>query len=247
MLRWITVTLQARQSPATRGLPPPTVLLVEDHADSRELYAIDLRHFGFRVDEAANSSQALRAVAERIPDVVVADLHLPDIDGLNLCRTLKETAPTRNVPIIAITAMASPEMQRAAEDAGCDAVLLKPCIPSELRAKIERVLVTSLQARQRADAVRERALALGRKGAALRMKSERLQTRFAKQIANEAFIHTLARVRAEFVEMPGLHLTIDQAARLLGLDRPTAARSLDRLVAEGFLRKSGTETYLKAV
>jgi CheY-like chemotaxis protein len=242
------VALHVRPQPPTRrAQPPPVVLLVEDHADSRELYAVDLRHFGFRVEEAADSPQAFLAIAAQIPDVVVADLHLPGVDGLHFCRTLKETPPTEHVPIIAITAMASPETQRAAEEAGCDAVLLKPCVPSELRAKIERVLVTSLQTRQRGSAARERALALGRKGAALRMKSERLQTSFAEQISNEAFIHTLARVRAEFVEMPGLHLTIDQAARLLGLDRPTAARSLDRLVTEGFLRKSGSETYLKAI
>lgn len=235
-----------QQAPWTRpALPSPAVLLVENHADSRALYAFDLRHFGFRVQEAENATQAIQAAATAVPAVVVADLTFRDPSDLQLCRTLKESAATADVPIIAITANATSEAQRTAEQAGCAAVLVKPCVPAVLRAEIERVLAASLQSRQRADAVRERSLA--QKSAALKMKSDRLNAYLTQRAIDEtAFAETLARVRAEFVEMPGLHLTVGQAARLLGLDRTTVGRLLDRLVREGFLRRSGSETYLRA-
>ena len=242
----LSTHLPATLTPAR--LQPPIVLLVEDHADSRELYAFDLRHSGFRVEEAQNTTEAIRSVAAALPDVVVADLQLPDHDGLQLCRTLKETAPTKDIPVIAITANASVETKRAAEAAGCAAVLVKPCVPAAVRAEIERVLSTGLRVRERSDAALERAQLVKRKSAMLRMKSERLQALLNQQIASEAaFTETLGRVRAEFKEMPGLHLTVAQAARLLGMDHVTAARLLDRLVAEGFLRRSGPDMYLRAV
>jgi CheY-like chemotaxis protein len=242
------MTLQTQPPPSTRApVPSPVVLLVERHADSRELYAFDLRHFGFHVQEAETTSEAIQALAAAVPDVVVADLMLRDQGELQLCRTLKESARTMDVPIIAITANATAEARRAAEEAGCDAVLLKPCVPSDLRAEIDRVLAASVQARQRSNAVRNRARALARKSVTLKMKSERLQAYLSQLAIEDAmFADTLARVRAEFVEMPGLHLTIGQAARLLGLDRMTTGRLLDRLVVEGFLRRTGPETYLRA-
>jgi CheY-like chemotaxis protein len=238
--------LHIQQPPSTRpALPPPAVLLVETHADSRELYAFDLRHFGFRVHEAGNTTEAIESAAAAVPAIVVADLTLRDPSELQMCRTLKESAPTSDVPIIAITGNASAEAKQAAEAAGCAAVLLKPCAPSVLRAEIERLLAASLQSRQRGTAARDRALA--RKNAALKMKSERLQAKVAQRaIDDPVFIETLARVRSEFIEMPGLHLTAAQAARLLGLDRTTAGRLLERLVAEGFLRRTGAEMYLRA-
>jgi two-component system, OmpR family, phosphate regulon response regulator PhoB len=230
-----------------RALPPPVVLLVENHADSRALYAFDLRSFGFRVQEAENTTQAIQAAATAVPAVIVADLTFRDPAELQLCRTLKESAATTDVPIIAITANATSEAQRTAEQAGCAAVLVKPCAPAVLRAEIERVLAASQHTRQRANAVRERSPPLAQKSAVLKMKSDLVNAYLAQRAINDTvFAETLARVRAEFVEMPGLHLTVGQAARLLGLDRMTAGRLLDRLVREGFLRRSGAEMYLRA-
>lgn len=192
--------LHAQQPPWMRpALPPPVVLLVENHADSRALYAFDLRHFGFRVHEAGTTTEAIQAAAALRPSIVVADLTLRDPSELELCQALKESAATSNVPIIALTANATIEAKHTAEQAGCAAVLVKPCVPSVLRAEIERLLAD-----------------------------------------------TLARVRSEFIEMPGLHLTVSQAARLLGLDPTTAAQLLDRLVAEGFLRRTGSQMYLRS-
>jgi CheY-like chemotaxis protein len=234
------------QGPRTT-LPPPVVLLIEDHADSRALYAFDLRSSGFRVEEATNTTEAIQAVAATVPDVVVADLHLPDADGVRLCRTLKESALTRDVPIIAVTASANADTARAARDAGCVAVLVKPCLPADVRAEIERVLTSSRHVRQRSATALERAHALARKSAVLKVKPERVQSRLTTYVEDAHLVQTLARVRSEFVEMPGLHLTDAQAARLLGLDRAAAGRLLDRLVAEGFLRKTPSQMYLRAV
>jgi CheY-like chemotaxis protein len=136
--------LDVRQ-PAVVG--PPVVLLVEDHLDSRALYAFDLNQFGFRVEEADSAAQAMQRVATITPDVVVADVALPDCNGLKLCETLKASEPTKGVPIIALTAYADAETAKAAREAGCAAVLVKPCASDHLRAEIVRALAACSKTR----------------------------------------------------------------------------------------------------
>lgn len=230
----------------------PLVLLVEDHADSRELYTLDLKQSGFRVDEADGVAQAIRQVAKTTPDVVVTDLGLPDGDGIAFCRTLKQATPTGDVPIIALTGHGDAETARAARDAGCAAVLVKPCVPDHLRHEITRVLAAAQDARRKAQAVLERAHALSRKSAALKVRSEVFQERLARQLlgialTDQGLLESVsARVRAEFQEMPGLRLSGAQAARFLGLDKATADSVLGGLVEDGFLRKTASGLYFIA-
>jgi CheY-like chemotaxis protein len=235
----------------------PVVLLVDDHVDSRTAYTFALAHSGFRVEEAATAAQALQRVAKTTPDVVVTDLRLPDSDALTLCRTLKEAAPTRDVPIIALTGHADPETARTARAAGCVSVLVKPCLPYQLRAEIAHVLAASHQVRRRGQAALERADALSRKSAALKARSERvyetaaryLQTsteQLIEQIDEERVRALTARVRAEFHENPGLQLSATQAARFLGLDETTAWVVLESLTRDGFLRKATSGRYAVA-
>jgi CheY-like chemotaxis protein len=118
-----------------------TILLVDDSADVRQMYAEYLRHVGFQPIEAATSEDAVRIAAAAPPDLVVADLHLPgSMSGIELTRCLRQSAGTRNVPIVMLTGMSRPVDRNVAVSAGANAFLLKPCLPQELVNEIERFL-----------------------------------------------------------------------------------------------------------
>jgi CheY-like chemotaxis protein len=127
---------------AVIDVPPDTlVLLVEDDPTGREMYATALEQAGFRVAQAHNGLQALDKALELRPDVVVTDLAIPGIDGLELCRRLRVDPRTGRIPIIGITGysgfVADPER---ATRAGCDRILIKPCLPDDLQREILRLL-----------------------------------------------------------------------------------------------------------
>ena len=121
---------------AVRTEKPPLVLLVEDDQDTREMYSEYLSHSGLRVTSAASAYRALERAHEQTPNVVVTDIAMPGMDGLELSRRLRSEPPTRDVPIIAVTG--NPTAR--AREAGCDVVLEKPCDPDDLLHVIEDVL-----------------------------------------------------------------------------------------------------------
>ena len=119
------------------------ILLVEDNEDNRAVYATILRHHGFAVIEAADGGEAIaRAVDER-PDVILLDISLPDQDGWQVARTLRSTAETKAVRIVALTAHALPENRQRARHEGFDGYLAKPCDPRAVLAEVRRLLDTS--------------------------------------------------------------------------------------------------------
>jgi CheY-like chemotaxis protein len=114
------------------------VLLVEDDPDTREMYSEYLSYSGLTVTEAATGRRALERAQQERPDVVVTDIAMPEMDGLELSRRLRAHAPTHDVPIIAVSGQASDR----AREAGADVVLDKPCEPDRLLHVIEDVLKT---------------------------------------------------------------------------------------------------------
>jgi two-component system, cell cycle response regulator DivK len=114
----------------------PLVLLVEDDTDTREMYSEYLSYSGLRVTEAPTGFRALQHVREQTPDVVVTDIWMPGMDGLELSRRLRAEPPTRDVPIIAVTGNPT----EGVREAGCDVMLEKPCTPDRLLHAIEDVL-----------------------------------------------------------------------------------------------------------
>jgi two-component system, cell cycle response regulator DivK len=116
------------------------VVVVEDHADSREMYVHGLAMFGFRTAEAGDGQEAIRLAVELKPDVIVTDLSLPGLDGCDLIGRLRADPATRGIPVIALTAHADQASALRAHQAGCSAFLAKPCLPDALVAEVNRVL-----------------------------------------------------------------------------------------------------------
>ena len=121
--------------------PSPLVLVVDDYADAREMYAEYFQFSGFRVAEARNGVEALQKAAELLPDVILMDLSLPVMDGWEATRQLKGDARTRAIPVVALTGHALlGHSEQGALNAGCDAFVTKPCLPDALVAEVLRVM-----------------------------------------------------------------------------------------------------------
>ena len=118
----------------------PLVLVVEDYADAREMYAAYMALSGFRVLEAADGHEAIRIAVESRPDAIVMDLALPGLDGREATRRLKSDARTAHIPVIALSGQVLPRHAEEALRAGCAVVLLKPCAPDALVAEVKRIL-----------------------------------------------------------------------------------------------------------
>ena len=118
----------------------PLVLIVDDALDNREAYAEYLRFRGFRTLEAATGSDAIAQARIYRPDVILLDLRLPDIDGLEVSRYVRGSSDLCQSKIIAVSAAVFPADIAGALESGCDAFLQKPCLPDTLVAEIERLL-----------------------------------------------------------------------------------------------------------
>src|SRR2546426_755841 len=116
------------------------VLVVEDEPDIRRLIVLHLERDGFRCRTAANGPDALREVKAAAPDLVVLDLMLPELDGLEVCRRLRSDASTAGVPIIMLTAKSDEVDRVVGLEVGADDYVAKPFSPKELVARVRAVL-----------------------------------------------------------------------------------------------------------
>lgn len=116
------------------------VLVIEDDPRHRELMAGLLDGARYEVRSAADGRLGLRAAAEDPPDLVLLDLYLPDMDGYEVCRRLRQGSRTRRTPIVIITASDDPALNRRAYAAGAQACIPKPFRHEALLATVETVL-----------------------------------------------------------------------------------------------------------
>jgi two-component system cell cycle response regulator DivK len=103
-----------------------TVLVVEDYEDTRLAMRLSLEEQGYRVLEAENGEQAVSLARRERPDIILMDLSLPVMDGLDATRHIRETPETRDTVIVAVTAHLETDYRTKALAAGCNAYVTKP-------------------------------------------------------------------------------------------------------------------------
>jgi len=118
----------------------PVVLIVEDDADSRDMYSVALSVMGFQPCAVDNAEDAFARACDMHPDAVVADVTLPGASGLDLTRRLRADSRTREAGIIILSGHAFAAAEQRARNAGCDRYLVKPCLPDALALEIHNVL-----------------------------------------------------------------------------------------------------------
>jgi two-component system, cell cycle response regulator DivK len=122
------------------------ILYVEDNADIRDAYAIFLRRSGFAVAEAGDGLEGVEQAIALIPDLVLMDLNLPKLDGLEATRRIKMDPRTSHVPVIAISAHHSRAPMAKGPEAMCDGFLAKPMDGAEVVRHVIEVLAAAHKA-----------------------------------------------------------------------------------------------------
>ena len=123
-----------------RASARPTVLVVEDDTDIRELLRYNLEQEGFMVEQAGDGAEALRLIERRLPELLILDLMLPGMPGLELCRKLRNTPTTSALPILILTARGEEVDRVLGLEMGADDYVVKPFSRRELLARIKGLL-----------------------------------------------------------------------------------------------------------
>lgn len=118
----------------------PLVLAVDDNEDNLVLIAFTLELFGYRFITATDGQTALAAAQNEQPDLILLDIMLPDLDGIEVIRRLKENPQTQNIPLVAVTALARTEDRDRLLRAGCDAYISKPYVVDEIESVLRQFL-----------------------------------------------------------------------------------------------------------
>ena len=117
------------------------ILFVEDVLEQREPAILLLRARGYVVIEAADGGQAVRQAAKRIPDVVVMDVSLPVMDGIEAIRRIRALAGNKRPHVIVMSGQGDARTRQLAFEAGCDQYITKPCGVDALAASVDAYFV----------------------------------------------------------------------------------------------------------
>jgi signal transduction histidine kinase len=158
--QWTGTGIEPHAAPAVDGgaddpATKPLVLVVDDNADLRA-YMSGLLTPHYRVKTANDGQAALEAIAQQLPDIILSDVMMPRMTGMELVHALRSDAGTADVPIILLSARAGQESTVEGLDAGCDDYLIKPFTAQELLARV-RAHVRLAQARRKCTAELESA------------------------------------------------------------------------------------------
>jgi DNA-binding response OmpR family regulator len=118
----------------------PKVLVVDDEPEAVELVEFNLKQAGFDVAIAADGAEALKKARGLMPSLIVLDLMLPEVDGLEVCKMLRRDSATSKVPIIMLTAKAAEIDRILGLELGADDYITKPFSPRELVLRVKRIL-----------------------------------------------------------------------------------------------------------
>lgn len=203
----------------TQGLDSPTdlplLLVVDDNADIRNYIALNFNK-AYRIILANTGLDGFTQATETIPDLVISDVMMPDMDGLELCRKLKTDERTSHIPVILLTARQSDESKLEGFETGADAYVTKPFNTNVLHAQVRNLL----EQRQR---LRE----LFSKGSAMEIK------KIAINITDEAFLTKVVKHIHENLENE--EFNINTLAEILNMSRSQFYRKIKALTNQSLL------------
>ena len=127
------------QAAINRNLPK-TILLVEDFDDTRLMTKLWLTKKGYRVVEAENGAEAADLAQREQPDLIIMDMMMPGVDGLDATRQIREYQSLQTTPIVAVSAYGADQYRHKALDAGCNEYVATPFDPDSFSKLIERLL-----------------------------------------------------------------------------------------------------------
>lgn len=132
----------------------PLVLLVDNHADNREMYAEYLQTRGFRVIPCSDSQASIEVARRSEPDIILLELRMTGMNGIQVLRELRKESGLAHVPVVALTASVMTRERAAADAAGFTELLPKPFFPEDLAIAITRIIAASRRAAPPHDGLR---------------------------------------------------------------------------------------------
>nr|WP_319511099.1 substrate-binding domain-containing protein [uncultured Draconibacterium sp.] len=187
----------------------PTILLVEDEKDVRE-YIKDSLHDHYRILQAENGKKALEIIREEEPDLIVSDIMMPEMDGLELTRTLKTDLKTCHIPIILLTAKTSQEQKFEGLEEGADSYIPKPFNSKHLQIRVKKLLELRKKMQERY------------KGQLLINEDDKDLSRLDRK-----FLNKISQIVEEHLEKE--ELTVEELSQMLGLSRVHVYRKIKKL------------------
>jgi CheY-like chemotaxis protein len=133
------------------------VLIVEDDEETRHYYSQAFGEVGFLTEEAHNGFQALEKALTATPDLILTDIAVPGMDGIELCRRLRADERTSAIPVLAITGYSDRRYPARVIDAGADHVLAKPCEGDVIVREARRLIAAANELRDQARKTMDRA------------------------------------------------------------------------------------------
>lgn len=119
--------------------PEGAILIGEDHPDTLQILKVVLESEGYRVDTALDSETVLAKAIRNKPMLILLDMRLPNIGGVEVCRRLKQDLSTAHIPVVIVTAKSDHEARAGAVEAGADAYVLKPFDPADLVERVNKI------------------------------------------------------------------------------------------------------------
>ena len=115
-----------------------TILIVEDQKETLDIHSRLLTHHGYRVLGAVNGEEGVRSARENSPDLILMDVSVPRLDGIDATRLIKQDSRTEHIPVIIVSAHPYGSVGRRAQLAGCDGFINKPCEPNRLLNEVQQ-------------------------------------------------------------------------------------------------------------
>ncbi len=185
------------------------VLLVEDEKDVREFVRDSLIEY-YTIREAENGKKALNIIREEEPDLIISDIMMPEMDGLDLTRTLKNDLKTCHIPIILLTAKASQEQKFEGLEEGADSYIPKPFNSKHLQIRVKKLLELRMKMQERY------------KGQLMVEDDDDNLSRLDRK-----FLNKISRIVEERLEKE--ELTVEELSQLIGLSRVHVYRKIKKL------------------
>lgn len=198
---------------------PPIILMIDDNADMRS-YISEILIQEYRIIDAPNGSDGLKKAIELIPDLIVSDVMMPEMDGYELCQKLKTDERTSHIPVILLTAKADQKAKIEGYETGADDYITKPFNHDELRIRIKNLIEQRKELRQRFN----KNISLG-------------PGELAITSADEKFLIRAIKIINDHIEDP--NLSAEFFAKEIGLSRSQLHRKLKALTdqsASEFIR-----------
>jgi CheY-like chemotaxis protein len=138
--RRIAIKPKTKRRSSSKTTKHKRILLVDDDPEALELFSALLSEAGYQVDKAANALAAICAVIRHAPDLVLADIRMPIIDGAELARELKRHRDSSHIPVVALTGYDTPGMRESALQSGYDDYITKPINLPRFHEQLAKVL-----------------------------------------------------------------------------------------------------------